>query len=734
MEEVPDFSGWATKNDLICTDGRIIKAGAFAHMDKKRVPLVWQHQHNDSTNLLGYVDLESRAFGVYAHGFFNETFKGKEAKEQVRHGDIVALSIYANQLTERTTSRGCEVYHGDIKEVSLVLAGANPGALIENVNIMHGDSFTTSVGEAIIHTGLGLEKVLHHDDHNEDETMAEDANINHAAVVEKETDEKAVDLVALFDTFTEEQKNLFYWTLDQAIAAKEKEDDLDDSDDEPDDSDEDDDDDNLEKSKKAKSVAHADDSEAVEEESEEEPSEESDETEEESEESEEDSDNSVTHTAEAEGNSLEHANNTFENIQEGNSKMSRNVFEEKNNQVTEAKKSLSHSTLTAILNDAKTNGSLKDAFIAHAGADYGIEDIDFLFPDAKTITATPEFLSRRMPWVSKVLGGVKHSPIARIKSVVADITADEARAKGYVKGNVKKDEIIKLLKRVTNPTTIYKKQKLDRDDIVDITDLDVVAWLKAEMRLMLDEELARAILIGDGREADDPDKINEDHIRPIATDNDMYTEKITLASNASPAAFEEAILRSRAKYRGSGTPDLFTTDENLTDLLLQKDTTGRRIHASEAELAASLRVASTTVVDVMEDSAGLLAVIVSLPDYTIGADKGGQLGMFDDFDIDYNQYKYLIETRVSGALTKPKSAIVIRRAAGNVVVPTQPTYNAITRVITIPAIDGVIYSIDGVDVTPGAQPAITATADVEAAPAPGYSFPASVETSWVFVY
>jgi hypothetical protein len=396
---------------------------------------------------------------------------------------------------------------------------------------------------------------------------------------------------------------------------------------------------------------------------------------------------------------------------------------------------LSHSQLQTIVEDVKNyGGSFKESFLAHA-AEYGIEDIDMLFPDAKAVTSTPEFISRRMEWVATVLDGAKHSPFARIKSLHADITADEARARGYVKGNLKKEEIIKLLKRVTTPTTVYKKQKLDRDDIVDITDLDVVAWLKGEMRLMLEEELARAVLLGDGREPDDEDKIDEDKLRPIAWDNEMYAHPVTVPSNISPNGIIESVLRARKNYKGTGRPTLFTTDDILTDMILLEDKMGRRLYNTEADLAAALRVDKITVVEVMENTPDLLGVIVNMSDYTIGADRGGALSMFDDFDIDYNQYKYLMETRISGALTKAKSAVVIKRTSGTTVTPTVPSFDPETNTITIPSVTGVKYYdvSDDSELTAGAH-VITETTDVEARPNTGYNFPHNTDADWTFAY
>ena len=680
-DQKPDFSGWATKNDLRCSDGRVIKANAFAHMDKVTVPLVWMHQHNDPENVLGHAVLENRAFGVYTHGYFNDTPRGQHMKEAVKHKDVTALSIYANNLEERRAVGGKEVFHGDIKEVSLVVAGANPGAFIENINLVHGDQFETLEEEAIIYTG---DELVHGEsDMPEQENPMAEFNeetasevLSHATATEEKTEKKIEDktLQEIFDGFSPEEKEVVYYLLEQAVPDVDE------------------------------VVQHS---------------------------------GIITLDEDAKSAILAHFDNKFDNIKEGLTDMTRNLFESNASSAAtagEGRKTLSHGLLETIMKDAKTS-TLKEAFIAHAdGTEYGIEDIDFLFPDARTLSNSPELLSRRTEWVAKVLGDTKHSPFSRIKSIVADITADEARAKGYVKGNLKKEEIIKLLKRVTTPTTIYKKQKLDRDDIIDITDLDVVAWLKAEMRLMLDEEIARAILVGDGREPDDEDKIDEDHLRPIAFDVDMYAEKVNLASNATQVQVEDGILRARSKYKGTGTPTMFTTDEVLTNLFLQRDGDGRRIYKTVEEVAAALRVAEIVVVEVMEDTPEILAIIVNLADYTIGADRGGAISMFDDFDIDYNQYKYLIETRISGTLTKPKSALVIRQAPGNVVTPVQPQYNSTTHVITIPATTGVIYSIDGVDKTAGALPAITETTEVEARPGAGYSFPHGTDADWVFVY
>ena len=650
-----DFSGYATKNDLLCTDGRTIKGGAFQHQDQKRVPLVWQHQHNEPGNVLGHAILEDRRDGVYAYGFFNSSPSAAEARELIRHGDINALSIHANGLKQQ----GKNVLHGNIREVSLVLAGANPGAFIDNINITHGDTTVELDDEAVIYTGLEIH-TDDHLDHADDDASSANTNSNTSGdtVAENTNSEKTVKDV--FDEMTEEQKNVVYFMIGQALENPGAEKD--------------------------------------------------DEGEDEAQHSYFDPD------------TLTHA------IEEGFQNMT-NVFE----QGTPAGNapSLSHAQVRAIVNDAQEVGSLKKAVLAHADA-YGFDDIDVLFPDAKALANSPEMLARRTEWVSTVLSGTKHSPFSRIKSVVADITADDARARGYVKGNLKKDEIVKLLKRTTEPTTIYKKQKLDRDDVIDITDLDVVAWLKAEMRLMLDEELARAILIGDGRDASSDDKIDEERIRPIASDNDMYAHRVTLSGPETTEEIIELLIRARANYRGSGQPVLFTTLPFLTDMLLVKDKVGRRIYDSMDALSSALMVSKIETVEVMEQHPEVVAIFVNLSDYTVGSTRGGEVSMFDDFDIDYNQQKYLIETRVSGALTKPKSAVVVRRPEGTPATPVSPSFDGSTNTITFPRTDGVVYQIDGLPVT--GTKTITKNTDVTAVPAEGYSFTPGSTTNWNFVY
>jgi len=554
-----DFGGWATRNNLKCSDGRTIMKDAFKHNDGQTVPLVWNHQHNDPLNILGHALLENREEGVYAYCKFNETESGKNAKLLVEHGDVTALSIYANQLKQN----GSNVIHGAIREVSLVLAGANPGAFIDTI-IRHGE---TSDEEAIIYTGKNI-SMYHSDEKKEEEETME--------VEKKEKNEETV--ADVFNTLTEKQKTVVYAIIGQILEEKEESED--------------------------------------------------------------------------------------DNDEGGNKTMKHNVFDQEDTM----KDILTHSDVEAIFSDVKRYGSLRDAVLAH-----GIEHIDYLFPDAKNVTDTPQFIQRDTGWVQKVMNSVHHTPFSRIKSVFADITEEDARAKGYIKGNLKKDEVFSLLKRTTTPTTIYKKQKLDRDDIVDIVDFDVVAWLKSEMRLMLDEEIARAVLVGDGRLSSSDDKINEQNIRPIWTDADLYTIKapVTVAANATAdqkaKAFIRAAIKSRKNYKGSGEPTLYTTEDVLTDCLLMEDSTGRIIYDSVSKLATALRVKEIVTVPVLENLSrvdngttyNLMGIIVNLTDYNIGADKGGAVNMFDDFDIDYNAQKYLIETRCSGALIKPYSAIAL---------------------------------------------------------------------------
>ena len=653
----PDFSGYATKSGLRCSDGRTIMPGAFSEQSGDRVPLVWQHGHGDPMNVLGHAQLEERPDGIYAYGYFNNTESATQAKSLVEHGDIVAMSIHANKLVEKSKN----VLHGKIREVSLVLSGANPGALIDNVNIRHSDGdIEERDDEAIIYTGEKLSLT-----HAESSDNNANSNSEENDMATNNSSDKTVQDV--FDDMTEEQKNVVYFMIGTAL--------------------------------------------------------------EEAGVSEEDDESTESVSQSSDGTPFISHKEAFE--------MTRNVFEMANSgsfgeslEHSNTSKSLSHSEVSSIVNEAKKIGSFKDAVLNHAD-EYGIENIDILFPDARALSNNPDFIQRRTEWVAKVMSSIKKSPFSRIKTIHADITADEARARGYIKGNLKKEEVIKLLKRKTDPTTIYKKQKLDRDDILDITDLDVVAWLKAEMRIMLDEEIARAILIGDGRSSVSDDKIDEDKIRPIANDDALYAHPVTVNDAATPTEIIEQLIRARGSYRGSGQPTLFTTLPFLTDMLLLKDSLGRRLYTSKEALASELMAKEIVEVEVMEET-DILGIYVNLNDYTVGADRGGEISMFDDFDIDYNQNKYLMETRMSGALTKPMSAIVVKKVPGELVSPVSPSFDSASNTITIPTTTGVEYTIDGEVVTGDVE--ILETTEVVAKPASGYSFNSGAVSNWTFVY
>ena len=577
-----DFSGWATKNNLKCSDGRTIMKDAFKHNDGQTVPLVWNHQHNDPLNVLGHALLENRDNGVYAYCTFNDTEAGKNAKMLVEHGDVTALSIYANQLKQK----GGNVEHGVIREVSLVLAGANPGAFIDSI-LRHGE---TSDEEGVIYTGEDIE-LYHADEEIQNDKKEEDEK------VEDNKNEKTVQDVV--NSMTEEQRNVMYALIGQALE-----------------------------------------------------------------------DNAVEHSNIDNGGEEEMKHNVFDNENQNNENV------------------LSHADMEDILRNAKRLGSLKEAVLQHADEHgdaiydtYGIkpnedgEGISMLFPEYRNMNNVPEFIKRDTGWVAQVMGAVHHTPFSRIKSMFADIREDEARALGYMKGDLKKEEVFSLLKRTTDPQTIYKKQKLHRDDVVDITNFDVVAWIKQEMRMMLEEEIARAILIGDGRLADDDNKIQQQHIRSIANEDPLFAIKAELevAEGANEEdrakAFIRLAVKARKDYKGSGAPTLFCAEEMLVEMLLLEDKNGRRMYESEAQLATAMRVGKIVTVPVMEGaqnldkSKNILGIIVNLKDYNVGADKGGAVAMFEDFDIDYNAQKYLIETRCSGALVKPFSAIVIQEDA-----------------------------------------------------------------------
>lgn len=695
----PDFSGYATRNNIVCTDGRTILAGAFEHQDGEIVPLVWEHNRTNPENILGHVRLKNVEDGVRAEAFFNQSAGGVLGKEMVRHGDVKFLSIFANNLIEQAK----RVSKGVIREVSLVVAGANPGAVIDNVAFAHSDgTVETYNDEAVITTGLEIE--LSHAD-----TM----------VLDKAAGEKT--LQDILDTLNPEQEDAVNFLLSQALTVESvvqhsdedfsetadntegEEDSLDDSADEVDESDENDTD------------------------SEEEGSEIGDEN---------TSDNADTED-EAGEEAVQHNN------QEDNS-MTHNVFDQANGGSAGHKQvSLSHSDVEGIVASAIKGGSLKDAVEDYA-LQHGIENIDYLFPDARSIETSPAFVSRRMEWVDKVLSTVRKTPFSRIKTITADITPDEARARGYIKGNMKNEEFFALSKRETTPQTIYKKQKLDRDDVIDIVDLDVVAWLKAEMKVMLDEELAGAILMGDGRSIGDDDKIKETNIRPIATDAELYVTTVNVNlddANSSVEELVDAVIAERKNYKGTGQPTFYTTEGIISAFLTVKDNFGRRIYTNLSDVASVLRVTDIIPVEVMERDETLVGIMVNLADYTLGADRGGQATMFDDFDIDYNKLRYLIETRVSGALTQPKSALVFRKtAAANVLAtPKKPDYNTATKVITIPTVTGVDYFVgDGVGgstgtaLTAGDQAALTADTWIIAKPKSGYYFKDNVTDEWLF--
>ena len=691
--EHADFSGYATKVGLKCSDGRTIMRGAFAHQDKKTVPLVWQHSHDDPKNVLGHAVLEEREDGVYAHAYFNDTPEAKHAKTLVEHGDVVSLSIYANGLKEKSK----QVFHGVIRELSLVLSGANPGALIDQVRIAHSDDFIeTLVDEAIIYTGLELQ---HDDLQTDDETVDETVEHADTASADAETEEPLGDIL---DSMSEKQKHAMNYVLEKALEEQAKE--LGDG--------------------KDTAAQH--------------------------------SANTESEDARSDDSNTDEGDLTH---QEGTTSMTKNIFDQAA-AGGGATKTLSHSDFADIMADAKKRGSFKEAlnealehgnlkeeYLAHATnaagqtVNYGIADIEFLFPEAKLDSAGLQIYSRRQEWVQDVLDNVKKLPFAKVRTLVADITADEARAKGYMKGNKKKEEVVKLLRRSTGPTTIYKKQKLERDDVLDIgNDIDIVAWLKVEIRLMLEEELARAILVGDGRSDLSEDRIKDpegalsgEGIRSILHDDPFYAIPAPLAPNTSPKDMVKELVRARSKYRGSGKPTLFIDDAMLTDILLEEDKFGRPLYENEQSVADKLRVSKIVVVDVFSEYEDLVAIMVNLVDYSIGTNKGGELTSFEDFDIDFNQHKYLQETRLSGGLNKPLSAIVVKRATGTSVTPAAPSFNGATNTVTIPATAGVVWEGNGVTWAPGDH-VITETTEVAAAPDEGYYFPANTTRDWTFTH
>lgn len=666
-----DFSGYVTKAGVKCSDGRTITPQAFAHMDGMTVPLVWQHVHDSVDNVLGHVELKARPDGMYGYAYLNDTPNGRHAKSMVQHKDVRSMSIFANQLKEHAK----QVLHGVIREVSLVLAGANPKAVIDFIQIQHSDDpndVTTSSEEAIIKLELSLE----HAAGSEDEEVVQHADVPEGMTVQE-----------IYDGMLPEEQAVLHFMVEQAL-------------------------------KQAGTAKHSDTSGT--------------------------SDAGDTAT----DNNLEHQEGTPSDMTS-----KRNVFEQagQSGKADADTHELTHDAMKGILEDADRRGSLKAAVQAYALA-HGITNLDVLFPDAKNPDGnTFQWIKRQTAWVSGVLNGLGRSPFSRVKTVWADITADDARAKGYITGNYKKEEWFGLTHRVTTPTTIYKKQKLERDDVIDI-DFDMVPVMKAEMRLMLEEELAGAILFSDGRDPGDDDKIKDPGsategagIRAIVNENELFATTVYVNIDDANSNYEEVVetlLRNRQFYLGTGSPKLYATPSLIVEMLLTKDTLGRRLWNNKTELALALNVDEIVEVPrqiVERSGSDVLGVIVNLSDYNVGTDRGGEVTLFDDFDIDYNQLKYLIETRLSGALTKIKSAIVVRKTASTnvVVVPNSPTYNTSTYVVTVPSQTGVVYknADTNATLTAGAQTALTAGASlrVRAYPASGYYMAApSEETTWVY--
>lgn len=669
LAKTPDFGGWATKAGLECADGLTIGHDAFKDMDGVKVPLVYQHGHSEIGNVLGHAILENRGDGVYAHCYFNSSDNARTASHAVEHDDLTMMSIYANRLRKQANT----VIHGIIREVSLVMAGANPGALIDFVSIQHGDGeFETLETEAVITTGLSLQ-------HSDEEADEDDPN-------------------TVWDSMTPKQQDLAKQML-QTVASSQNSDD---------ESDEDGDDEENDEGNEEGSESESSEDEAGS-----------------------DTDSSAENGDAGENAGVDSGDAPAQHDALTNSDdlkgsemtetLTHNVFDQDaaikhglTGVARDNKYELSHADKKSIFEDALSSrtSSLKDVVEGYK-LQHGIENVDILFPDAKAVSDVPEWTKRRTEWVDRVINGAKHTPFSRIKSLSADLTLEKARAKGYIKGALKKEEFFSVAKRVTTPQTIYKKQKLDRDDILDITDFDVVVWLKGEMRIMLDEELARAVLFGDGRSNADDDKILEDKIRPIATDHELFqtTVYVSLGADADAEMIVDAMLMNRRFYRGSGNPDFFTKEEYISRVLNVKDNTGRRIYANMSELASVLRVNSIIPVEAMEEETNLVGIMVNMVDYTIGTDRGGNVSLFDQFDIDYNQYKYLIETRCSGALTKPKSALVLRRSADDAVFVTAeaPTWDSEAHTVTVATTEGLVYKnqSNGAILTTAAPVALT---------------------------
>lgn len=644
----PDCSGLATKFNQKCEDGRVIKPGAFAKDEGKKVPLVWEHNTKSPDNILGYAILKNEEGGVRAYNYFNDTDAGKTAKKLVKHGSIDTMSIRAGNLVEQNL----DVLKGTIKEVSLVPVGANPGAKIDELYFEHSDT-----SEFIISLGSNIELV--HSDKPSD-SKSEDENED-----EKEG-EKELTVQEVIDSLTPQQAEVVGAMVEAALYSDPEEDDEDEEDEDEDEED-------------------------------------------------------VTHSGKK------------------GSDMPRNLWDTAKKKVEDAVNQLTPDQVKEIMHSADELGSLKAAVLKHADdQDYGIGEISLLFPDAKALTPEPELIARDTSWVGSVINGANKVPFAKVKSLHADITFEKARALGYIKGSMKKEEYFSLTSRSTGPKTIYKKQKLDRDDLLDITSFDVVVWLKKEMIGMLLEELARAILFGDGRPVEvngeaNPDKIDENHIRPISKDNDFYSHKVTVPSNTNAQNLVKIIIRNRKHYKGKkGNPVFYTTEDVLADLMLLEDRNGRPLYETIDHLARKLRVSAIIPVEAMEDEPDLIGIMVNMADYTIGTNAGGQTTFFDDFDIDFNQHKYLYETRLSGALTRHKTALVFNREDSTSVVPEAPTQSGNT--ITIPSVTGLVYKNSQTDATVSGNITITADISIYAEALEGYSIPAGSISDWVFVF
>jgi len=662
-----DFSGWVTKAGIKCTDGRTIEEGAFKHQHTQKVPLVWMHGHKDPENVLGHVLLEHRDGGVYGYAFFNKSPKAQHMKESVDHKDITQMSIWANELVQKSG----KVLHGAIREVSLVLSGANPGAVIENIAIRHGDGSSEEFDdEAIIKTGLELEH----------EQIPEGSDLLHAEEEDKKDDDKKDDeddktLLDIYESMTDEEKQVVHYMVGQALAAADEKDD--------------------------------------------------------------DTEAKQTNVDGNEDETIKHDDSK----KEGSDMTTHNIFEGDKTK-EDQRVVLSHSDMQEILAEAVSSGSLKKAVHAYAAEhlEHGIQGLDLLFPEARAVTTTPEFDKRRTEWVANVLGGVTKRPFSRIKSWTADLTYEEARAKGYVKGTMKKEEFFSISKRETGPQTVYKKQKLDRDDILDITDFDVVVWMKGEMRVMLEEEIARAILLGDGRAIDHDDKIQEDKIRPIAFDDPFYAIPVFVNLGDAESSIEEvldAATLHREFYKGTGTPDFYTTERFISQVLLVRDEMGRKIYRSVEEIATTMRVGKLVAVEVMNEYPELIGVMVNLSDYSTGTDRGGEVNFFEDFDIDFNQNKYLTESRLSGALAKMHSALVFFRSetADAAAIPEAPAWDSETGTATIPLVTGIEYRDQDGDVLAAGALVVPAGTNikVQAWAEDGYYIPAGYKTSWSFL-